>query len=296
VTGEPGSAWTHGPFRRLGRGPQLLFGRMWEDAAIEAQAFPPGSRVFCIASAGCTALALARRGCVVTAVDINPAQIDYVERRLAGGPTERGRADRLLARARKLMPVAGWKHDTLERFCAFRDPCAQERFWDEELDGRRLRAGLAWLLNPLALRAVYTPEFVRALPSRFDQVVRRRLRRTFATHPNLANPFARRLLLGENGEEPAPRGLAIELECADAADYLESAEPGSFDCFALSNILDGASPEYEARLFRAVRRAGAPGLRYVLRSLRKPAEPSEASWAKRDRSLLWGSVRLAFPA
>jgi Protein of unknown function (DUF3419) len=56
----------------------VLFGRMHEDWSIEASLFPPGSRVLCIASAGCTALALADRGNIVTAVDINPAQIDYV--------------------------------------------------------------------------------------------------------------------------------------------------------------------------------------------------------------------------
>jgi S-adenosylmethionine:diacylglycerol 3-amino-3-carboxypropyl transferase len=268
---------------------------MWEDAEIEAQVFPPGSRVFCIASAGCTALGLARRGCRVTAVDVNPAQIDYVARRLAGRPTENGRADRLLARARKLMPLAGWRHDTLERFCALRDPRAQGRFWDEELDGPRLRAGLAGLLNPLALRAVYTPEFVRALPPRFDRVVRRRLRRTFGTYPNEGNPFARRLLLGEEDDEPAATRLAIELVCADAADYLERAAPGSFDCFSLSNIFDGATREYETRLFRAMRRAGGPGFRYVLRSLREPEEQADANWAKRDRAPLWGSVRVAWP-
>src|SRR5690348_12983972 len=47
----------------------VLFGRMHEDWSIEASLFPPGSRVLCIASAGCTALALADRGNIVTAVD-----------------------------------------------------------------------------------------------------------------------------------------------------------------------------------------------------------------------------------
>ena len=37
----------------------LLFGRMYEDVAIEREAFLPGSRVFSIASSGCTAMALA---------------------------------------------------------------------------------------------------------------------------------------------------------------------------------------------------------------------------------------------
>ena len=284
-----------GPFRGVSREPRLLFGRMWEDPAIEAELFPSGSRVFCIASAGCVALELARRGHRVTAVDVNPAQVAYVRRRLAGGRTEQGRADRLLAHARRLLPLAGWSRNDLVRFCALADPVEQARLWDTELDTHRFRAGLASLLNRVSLRAVYVPAFVDALPRRFDEFVRRRLRRTFATHPNRGNPFVRRLFLGEDDTAPVEPAPKVELECADAAGFLEAAQPATFDCFSLSNILDGATAEYESRLFEAMRHAGAPGFRYVLRSLREPADDAEATWAARDRSLLWGRVRGAWP-
>ncbi|MBV8828569.1 MAG: DUF3419 family protein, partial [Acidobacteriaceae bacterium] len=59
---------------------RILFGQMYEDSAIEMRAFRPGSRVFCIASAGDTAIALARDH-NVTAVDINPAQLEYARKR-----------------------------------------------------------------------------------------------------------------------------------------------------------------------------------------------------------------------
>ena len=62
--------------RRASRRP--WHGRMLEDAAIELSTFQPGGRVFTIASAGCTAMALARRGDRVTAVDVHPGQIDLV--------------------------------------------------------------------------------------------------------------------------------------------------------------------------------------------------------------------------
>src|SRR5450755_3259291 len=62
---------------------RLVFGRMYEDAAIESQVLPPG-RVLCIASAGDTALALAGDGRQVVAVDLNHAQISYVRSRLDG--------------------------------------------------------------------------------------------------------------------------------------------------------------------------------------------------------------------
>ena len=60
-----------------GSGPRVLFGRMYEDPEIELAAFAPGSRVLAIASAGDTAAALAQAGHQVTAIDINPAQLEY---------------------------------------------------------------------------------------------------------------------------------------------------------------------------------------------------------------------------
>jgi hypothetical protein len=52
----------------------------------------------------------------------------------------------------------------------------------------------------------------------------------------------------------------------EAAAYLESVPPRSFDGFALSNILDGVDAAGEARLLAAVERAARPGAVAVLRS------------------------------
>jgi S-adenosylmethionine:diacylglycerol 3-amino-3-carboxypropyl transferase len=86
----PETPWQSGRFAgRPGPG-KLLFGRVFEDSAIEATAFPAGSRVVCIASAGCTAIELSTTR-TVTAVDINPVQLAYAQRRAAGAPAEPGR-------------------------------------------------------------------------------------------------------------------------------------------------------------------------------------------------------------
>ncbi|HXJ82209.1 MAG TPA: DUF3419 family protein, partial [Candidatus Methylomirabilis sp.] len=74
-------AWRKGRLDDREGPTEILFGRMYEDSAIELGAFRPGARVFCIASAGCTAIALSQRHEVI-AVDINPAQIAYTRRRL----------------------------------------------------------------------------------------------------------------------------------------------------------------------------------------------------------------------
>jgi hypothetical protein len=77
------TVWEHGRFdARRGTG-KVLFGRMYEDTRIETGAFAKANRIFCIASAGCTAIALAA-GHEVVAVDINAVQLAYAQRRFAG--------------------------------------------------------------------------------------------------------------------------------------------------------------------------------------------------------------------
>src|SRR5919202_4654070 len=73
-----------------GSGPRVLFGRMYEDPEIELAGFAPGSRVLAIASAGDTAATLARAGHQVTAIDINPAQLEYARARMTGPPPVAG--------------------------------------------------------------------------------------------------------------------------------------------------------------------------------------------------------------
>ena len=189
-------------------------------------------------------------------------------------------------------PLVGWNAAALSDFCALGDSEAQLDFWRERLDTRRFRAGLAVFLNPLSLRLGYSSPLVAALPPSFGRVVRGRLERGFALHPNRENPYGRFLLLGE-AEQPHPRpGIDLTLVCADAAAHLESLAPSSFDGFSLSNVLDGASAAYGRRLLSAVRRAATSRAVVVLRSFNQPATTVEEGWAARDRSLLWGSVRV----
>ena len=82
----------------------------------------------------------------------------------------------------------------------------------------------------------------------------------------------------------------IRLVHADAAAFLESEPAGSFAGFALSNILDGASAEYERRLVAAVKRAATKDAVVVLRSFREPPMDMPTNRAADDRAMLWGIV------
>ncbi len=263
---------------------------MYEDVAIEARAFAPGGHVFCIASAGDTALALAERHRVV-AVDINPVQLAYAQTRLDGAAASTGTAERLLGFGRSLLPLAGWHRARVEEFLAFDSAPAQLAFWHAQLDTWRFRAGVDLLLSIAGLRRVYASPFLSVLPPHFGAVMRARMERCFTRHPNATNPYARALLLGDFPPAPAPR-QAVELVCADAAEYLEAAPTGTFDGFTLSNVLDGAPSAYRTRLLAAVRRAAKPGARLVLRSFGETPQPATRNVAAEDRSMLWGTVEV----
>jgi S-adenosylmethionine:diacylglycerol 3-amino-3-carboxypropyl transferase len=288
--------WESGRFDTRGGPKKILFGRMYEDSAIEVEAFAaartPGSRVFCIASAGCTAMRLAEQH-AVTAVDINRVQLEYAKARLAGAPVRRGAAERIVGIGRTLLARFGWRRAVLAAFLALDEPAEQLAFWRRHLDTRGFRFAVDTLLSITWLRSVYAAPFLAFLPDHFGRVMRARLERCVATHPNRTNPYAQALLGGQLGDRlVAPANAPIRFECADAAMYLERCPPGSFAGFTLSNILDGASDEYRARLFAAVRRAATPEAIVVLRSFAEPPALTATNLAVRDRSILWGSVEV----
>jgi len=269
---------------------QVLFGRMYEDPSIELDAFRPGSRVLCIASAGCTAMKLAPHHEVV-AVDINPVQLAYAERRFDGDPGFRGRAERVMDFVRFFGPLAGWWPSRVRAFVDLDDPAEQMEYWQRQLNTWRFRTSLDALFSVTALRSVYAPRFLDFLPKRLGAVMRGRMERCFAQHPNRTNPYARSLLIGElRSDPPPPQAKDIRLVHADAASFLENEAPGSFEGFTLSNILDGVDDAYRQRLIAAVKRAAAPGAVTVLRSFGEADTTSPANRAADDRAMLWGSV------
>ncbi len=283
--------WAGGRFDQKTGPRRILFGQMYEDPEVELRAFEPGTPVFCIASAGDTALALATRH-PVTAVDINPVQLAYARERIDGSPAVVGSAEKLLGFGRALLPLAGWRRKDVETFLAFDQVEPQLAFWRERLDTWRFRTGLDVLLSVTGLRSVYASPFLQILPSHFGRVMRARMERCFSLHPNASNVWARSLLLGETPPRPPAPAHPIDLVCSDAAGYLESCEPGSFGGFTLSNVLDGAPAEYRERLLAAVDRAARPGAVRVLRSFGEPPEGTGPNHAGEDRSMLWGVVEV----
>ena len=90
---------------------------------------------------------------------------------------------------------------------------------------------------------------------------------------------------------PVPAG-SLRLCQADLATFLESGPPARFAAFSLSNLEDVLDPAGGARLCAAVQHAAAPGAVVVSRSFGMARDAEEAEWAARDRSFLWGSLRV----
>jgi hypothetical protein len=286
------TAWERGRLDARAGPSKLLFGRMHEDASIELGAFRPGGRVFCIASAGCTAMRLSPRHEVV-AVDVNPVQIAYARRRFLGESGSPGAAERMMAFGRGFAPLVGWPSSRVREFLDLEAPAEQVAFWRRHLDTRRLRAAMDTILSPAILDMLYARPFLRSLPPAFGRVMRGRMARCFARHANRGNTYARALLLGELPDLPTPPEAAgIRLVHGDAAAFLEREPPGSFDGFTLSNIFDGASDAYIRRVSAAVRRTAAPGAVVVIRSFGEPRAASTTNRAAEDRAMLWGIVEV----
>jgi S-adenosylmethionine:diacylglycerol 3-amino-3-carboxypropyl transferase len=280
--------WRRGPFRI--RTQQIRFGQTYEDSEIELRAFRPRSRVFSIAGAGHTACVLAAAGHLVTAVDINLRQLAYAQSRAEGEPRRTGTAERVLGLGRAFAAIAGWSRGKLEAFLNLSDCARQVEYWDRWLDTRLWRAAVDLLLSPRLLSLFYASPFVASLPREFGRQIRQRLRRCWASYPNRSNPYAASLLLGAPLPAPGPPAVPMRFVCADAADFLESSRPSAFDAFALSNIGDGASPEYLRRLRRALEHAAAPDAVVVSRTFAEPASDTATNCAALDRSMLWGVV------
>ncbi|GID09954.1 DUF3419 family protein [Actinocatenispora rupis] len=284
------TAWRAG-WLTAGRGARLLFGRTYEDPAVELAAFGAPCRVLAVASAGDTAAALAAAGHRVTAIDINPVQLRYAERRLAGAAPRDGQAERLLAAGRTVLRTLApeWRPARLAPFLRLRDPDRQVAWWDGRLDGTALRLAL----RPLRLAApVVRPALAAALPPRFDDVLRDRLRDTLSRHPNADNTWLRRLLLGP-GTAPliAPVDRFVP---GDLVAHLAAGPPDRYDAVALSNIADGAGVHFGQRLADALRHGVRRGGRVVLRSFGTTVPlPADLGWRDvtgSERCPLWGVV------
>ncbi|PWI42620.1 DUF3419 domain-containing protein [Streptomyces sp. ICBB 8177] len=165
-----GTPWSHGRILTGQSGcARLLFGRTYQDLGVEPAAF--------------------RAAPEVTAVDVDPRQLDYARARVVDGmPACSGTAERLTAVGRHtaatLLP--GWQPTAVRAFLRLDDPARQLRWWHEHLDGVGPRLLMASALRSAGPLAVLLRPGFRVVPPRFDAVLRARAARVVASYPNVA--------------------------------------------------------------------------------------------------------------
>lgn len=291
--------WSKGNLGR-GRHPRILFGVSYEDERIELEEFGNPDRICVIAASGETAAACAAAGHEVTAVDINPVQLDYAQARLASGRSRLGTAEQGMRVARSALGpiVPGWRWSRLGPVLAEADGEQAVDYWRRALNTGAFRRLLALGLRPTSLIVrTLQPEFARFLPRQFDQIILQRMEQGLARHGMAQNRYAWRMLAGREmpgwtlpleHENPDAGGSVSWLQ-ADVLDHLESVPAGHYGGVSLSNVLDGASFAYGRRLRQAASRAVRPGGAVVLRSFAPPGSAGPGRAAD-DAAMLWGSI------
>lgn len=169
----------------------------------------------------------------------------------------------------------------------------------------RWRLVFRFALHPSLLRAIYARGFLHDLPRAFSWRVRRRIEDALLKVAPVENPYAALTFRGrfsghENGWPLYARrdnldilrrklnGADWSLECGECAAILEASAPDSLQFFALSNVLDAASPTFGERLLSAVAKAGSPGALVCLRAISSPplaALDATASLFENDEAL-----------
>ncbi|MCH1884204.1 hypothetical protein [Agrococcus sp. ARC_14] len=275
---------------------RLLHGWDWADPRIELEELAPGSRVLAAAGAGEMIAALADAGHHVTALASNRHQLDYAARRVAGGDFEAGAAERLIDLGRGMIRAASpaWSRRRMRQFLQEDEPLKAAEHWKSRLDNRTLASILKTMLGPAGtLSALILRDFATPIPPHFDEAIRGRIGRALRKHAPRDNPYAWRLLLGEElrGHRlPVVDPSTISWISEPLLDHLEHVAPGSYDAVTLSNVIDGADERWVRDLRKAAMRAVVPGGPVIARSFATTMDDEAAKRARRDRGMLWGSI------
>lgn len=275
---------------------RLLHGWDWSDPRIELAELAPGSRVLVADSAGDMIAALSDAGHAVTVVSANRQQLRYARARVAGGAFEPGAAERLIDVARGMIRAASpaWSRRRMRQFLQEDDPLRAAAMWHDRLDNRILASLLKTMLGPAGmLSALVLRDFSTPIPAHFDEAVRDRIGRALRKHAPHDNPYAWRLLLGEElrGHRlPRIDPASVTWIEEPLLDHLERVAPGSYDALTLSNVTDGADERWVRDLRKAALRAAAPGGAVIARSFATTVDDEAAKRARRDRGMLWGSI------
>ncbi len=210
---------------------------------------------------------------------------DARQESLSSGLQQCGLIEQKLKRVMRLFQRLVVSRNDIETLFSQSDLAAQQAFYRKRWDIWRWRLALKIGLSRPALRRVYGPDFVAAVPDGFADWMRQQIEDALANFPAATNghlwqTFLQRyppdeaglpLYLQQTHREAIQAGLStMTLIAAETADWLEGQNAARFDFFALSNITEAISSEMAARLLRAVATTAKPGALVCMRSIFPP--------------------------
>ena len=185
----------------------------------------------------------------------------------------------------------------MRQFLQEDDALRAAEHWKTKLDNRTLASILKTMLGPAGtLSALVLRDFATPIPPHFDEAIRGRIARALRKHPPHDNPYAWRLLLGEElpGHRlPVVDPASIRWVDEPLLDHLERVEPSGYDAVTISNVVDGAEERWVRDVRKAAMRAVVPGGPVIARSFATTMDDDAAKRARRDRAMLWGSIVVA---
>jgi S-adenosylmethionine-diacylglycerol 3-amino-3-carboxypropyl transferase len=164
-------------------------------------------------------------------------------------------------------------------------PGGQREFYDREWDTWRWRTLLRLVCSKYVLGKRLDPSwFTHAEVSSFGEHFTRIAEHAVAVLPARTNYFLAQLLLGrylnedmmpdylraEHFETIRRRENRISAVIADVGAAIETLNPQSVDCFALSNVFEYSPLDLFEQTLPALIRAARPGARFALRNLLAP--------------------------
>jgi len=265
-------------WRAAGSNRRPRFSRMREDYRTEQQVIEVLGDVryaATIASAGCTALALAPRvQRRLWALDTAPAQTAYVEQRLRGrSPLPDGRLELMLERGRTLLEWLGVSRADLFRMVNDPEPARRlaiyERLFEQGKAGRWLRRCMGPTVIGFMVRLPLGP----VLPTNAVDELFSKLKRAIGRPDAPANPYLWQLVCGCDPPDwhlpslPPHEAKNVEVVTADFIEWSRQASAGDLDFLALSNILELASGTTWQRVLAGASRLLRPGGVALVRSV-----------------------------